>query len=78
MGNRKNVHVLCPPDIRVFGDQSGDFQEEQSGVSQLEDFSDGSDGATEPVCVLTLQIESLFNASCREPSSATVSVWTAW
>lgn len=44
----------CVPDIRIFGHQSGDLQEQQCGVSQLEHFSNGSDGTTKPVCVFTL------------------------
>lgn len=45
---------VCVPDVRIFGHQSGDFQEQQCGVSQFEHFSNGSDGTTKSVCVFTL------------------------
>lgn len=69
-----SVHVLCSPDIRVFGNQSGHFQEEQCGISQLEHFSNGGDGATEPVSVLTLLTESWVTATDRTSSGK--AAWT--
>lgn len=49
---------LCVPDIRIFGHQGGDLQEEQSGVSQLEHLSNGSNSTTQPICVFTLHIHT--------------------
>lgn len=48
------IVCVCVPDVRVFGHQSGDLQEQQCGVSQLEHFGDGGDGPTESVGVVTL------------------------
>lgn len=45
---------VCVPDVRIFGHQSGDFQEKQRGVSQFEHFSNGSNSTTKTVCVFTL------------------------
>jgi hypothetical protein len=44
----------CVPDVGVLGHQRRDLQVEQRGVRQLEDLRDGSDGVTQPVCVLSL------------------------
>ncbi len=42
------------PDVGIFGHQGGHLQVEQRRIGQFEDLSDGSDGATQPVCVLSL------------------------
>lgn len=53
------------PDIWVFADQSGDFQVEQRRVRQLNNFRDGHNGVTVPICILTKPLEDSVHAAAK-------------